>query len=174
MVFPHHTHLNKLISHHSRSADTLGPYWQPGRKIVEGLLDAVPFPVTPAPPPKIELAGSSFTPDRIDEPALPEVDNPTWDASTAVRLKEMDGKQWLMTKTMTMDSLAGYLRTWSALHAYHEAHPEDAKRKGNGPVDGDIVDRLVGKVTEEMGEKDARGEFEVGWPLVVMMIKKKP
>lgn len=173
MIFPHHTHLNEIISHHSRSSDTLGPYWQPGRKVVEGLLDAVPFQITPSPPKRLSLAGSTFIPDRIEEPLLDQVEDTTWDPSSAVRLKIMDGKEWLMTKTFTMRSLEGYLRTWSALHAYHEAHPEDAARKGKGQTEGDIVDRLVRQVAEEMG-KDAEEEFEAGWPLVLMMIKKKP
>lgn len=177
MVFPNHPHLNKLISHHSRSKDTLGPYWQPGRKIVEGLLDAVPFPVSPKPPTLLRLAGSTFSVDRIAEPTLlaNDIDTPTWDTETAVRLKEMDGKQWLMTKQMTLSSLEGYFRTWSALHAYQEVNPDDIKKRGKGGENGDIVDRLVADIKQKMGDEVSKeGEFEVGWPLVLMMIKKKP
>jgi hypothetical protein len=178
MTFPHHPHLNKLIAHHSRSPEALGPYWQPGRKIVEGLLDAVPFPVKPEPPSELFLASSTYTCASIAEPELDGGDDSAaWDPSSAVRLKEEDGRPWLMTKRFTLSTLAGYLRTWSALHAYHEAYPEDAARKGQGPEDGDIVDRLLGRLEIEMGQAVGQaqlGDFEVGWPLVVMMIKKKP
>jgi hypothetical protein len=132
-----------------------------------------------------------------------------WDAASAVRLKwdsagrsdnvtaatptdagpSSKGKhQWLMRKTFTRDSLEGYFRTWSALHAYHEANPDDAAKKGRGEQ-GDIVDRLMAEIWagkqqqigpaedglgREVGQRDGSGDtIEGAWPLVLMMIKKK-
>lgn len=53
------------------------------------------------------------------------------------------------------------MRTFSALHAYHEAHPEDKQGK-------DVVSRYLDKVRNELG-----AEFEVEWPLVLLMIKRE-
>lgn len=184
MVFPSHPHLNRLITHHSSAV--LGKYWQPGRKIVEALLDPVPFPVKPehisASSKTLQLSSLTFGRDVIPEPALPDpqedsFDFSSWDPHSAVRLKTLDDVQWLMRKKFTLRTLEGYLRTWSALHAYLEAHPDDAAKKGRGK-DGDVVDRVMVDIAAGLRESgmnvDAEDEVEVGWPLVLMMIKKKP
>lgn len=178
MVFPRYPQLNTLISQLSRNDDQLGPYWQPGRRIVEGLLDAVPFPTKPAPPPSVTLAGHQFVTARVAEPALQHVAGPidaeTWRPESAIRLKEIDGAPWLMTKRFDISALEGYLRTWSSLHAFHELHPEDAARKGRGGEDGDIVDRAMGRIRRglaDAGHQDK--QIEVGWPLILMMIQKR-
>lgn len=167
MVFPRHPHLNHFIAHHSRQ--DLGSYWQPGRRIVEAYLEPVPFPVSPRVDLEMVKRLPPLSPDclypvpsMIEEPRLSE--DPSWDATTAIRLRSDMGdaeKPWLMRKTFTWAQLEGYFRTWSALHSYHEKHPE---RRGE-----DIVDRLMVKLKGELHEK----EVEVGWPLVLMMIKKK-
>ena len=192
MLFPNHPSLTPLISHHSADASTLGPYWsQPGRSIVEGLLDQIPFPLTPSPYPDtstlpdLDADDPSPSSERIDEPLLPPLggdesfDFSSWDPHTAIRLKRHpDGSPWLMRKMFTLPTLDGYLRTWSSLHTYHESHPEDAARTDQGPVEGDIVDRLVGRIAVGMGGEGPRGgeqkgEIEGAWSLTLMMIKKK-
>lgn len=102
-----------------------------------------------------------------------------WDASSAVRLTEINGKPWLMRKTLSIASLEDYLRTWSSLHAYHEARPGDLEKKGKGK-DGDIVDRLIVRIQEGLTGDEKGGkapgmedDVEVAWPLVLMMIKRK-
>ncbi|RSH87039.1 hypothetical protein EHS25_003527 [Saitozyma podzolica] len=191
MVFPNHDSLNPLISHHARHPSALGPHWQPGRRIVEALLDPVPFPTRPDP--NTELVGSlpPLTPGQgaptlsfVSEPVLAtppgiglEFDADEWDRTTAVRLKSDSDSPWLMRKTFKMDQLETYFRSFSALHEYHEKHPEDRAKKGRG-AEGDIVDRLMGKVVQGLEADGPRGdeeqgEVEVGWPLVLMMIKKR-
>jgi hypothetical protein len=192
MVFPNHDSLNPLISHHARHPSALGPHWQPGRRIVEALLDPVPFPIRPAPDTELVASLPPLNPDQgapitstVDEPLLvtpPELglefDADEWDPTTAVRLKGDDTAPWLMRKTFKMDQLETYFRSFSALHEYHEKHPEDRARKGRGAKEGDIVDQLMGRVVQGL-EKDGprggeeQGEVEVGWPLVLMMIKKR-
>ena len=83
-----------------------------------------------------------------------------------------------MRKMFTFPTLEGYLRTWSSLHTYHESHPDDTANTGKGPVNGDIVERLVGKIAmgiEGEGPRggEQKGEVEGAWPLTLMMIKKK-
>ncbi|KAK4685911.1 trans-aconitate 3-methyltransferase, partial [Tremellales sp. Uapishka_1] len=145
-LFTQYPDLTPLITHHSASKDALGPYWsQPGRSIVENLLDAVPFPLDHT---------SDFKP--IPNPRLGE-----WDPASALRIKTLHGERWLMTKTFSLSSLEGYFRTWSSLHSYLEKHP-----------DSDIIETLMEKIQAGIpeGKKD---EIELGWPLVLMMIKKK-
>jgi hypothetical protein len=127
--------------------------------------------------PDLDPAQSSPLPSIIDEqPSIEtissEVDWSVWDAESALRLKSHpDGKPWLMTKKFTYETLEGYYRTWSALHAYHENNPEDKAKRGT--EEGDIVDRFMRKLKREL-RLDSKGEILAGWPLVLMMIKKKP
>ena len=254
LIFPSHPHLSSLVSKHSQFFWS-GGHWQAGRAIVEGLLDDVPFPVSPAALSSPEATGSREELLRGLPPLAEGLGHPVsdkvfqgrdlgdngeinglgaeeWDAGSAVRLKwdtttaapgsalnsalndfpsssssafaashspQADGikgnnnterHQWLMRKTFTRASLEGYFRTWSALHAYHEAHPEDAalrgKVKGTGEeAEGDIVDRLMRDIwagrAERAGQAGSRSgsagakeeEIEGAWPLVLMMIRKK-
>lgn len=96
---------------------------------------------------------------KIDEPALPSRLE-GWDPESAVRLKFTNG----IKRKWNLSQLEGYMRTFSALHAFHEAHPEDKKVDG-----GDVVSRYINKVKSELGG----GEFDVEWPLVLMMIKRE-
>lgn len=73
-----------------------------------------------------------------------------------------------MKKTFTREQMEGYFRTFSALHSYHEAHPDDLAKRGK---EGDIVDRVIKRIWGEVDE--GVREIEAGWPLVLMMIKKK-
>jgi hypothetical protein len=184
MIFPQHPQLSKLVAHHSRSPEALGNYWQPGRRIVEAYLDPVPFPVIPQPsqsiadqlPPLVEsLAHPKVS--TIHEQGLPPAqenfDFSSWDPATAIRLRtdvsvEGEEEEWLMRKTFTRSQLEGYFRTWSALHSYHETHPADLAKKGK---EGDIVDRVMEQIWE--GLPKGEEQIEAGWPLVLMMIKKK-
>jgi hypothetical protein len=129
---------------------------------------------------------------QIQEPKLHlpgDVDVSTWDPATAVRFKSGTCNitpQWTLNKTFTLSTLEAYFRTFSALHTYHEEHPEDLANKGKGEA-GDIVDRLMRKIAaglrnrkKDAGElaprNDVNGEsetIEVAWPLVLMMIQKR-
>lgn len=67
------------------------------------------------------------------------------------------------------------MRSASALHAYHEKHPEDLAKKG-GKDGGDIVDRLVNQIREGLKKEGIdidKEEVEFAWPLVMMMIKRE-
>jgi len=186
MVFPKHPRLNHFISeYHSSGKDALGPYWaQPGRSIVEGLLDAVPFPVEPALTEQTSevlsrlpnlYEGGYPVPERIHEPA-PVGGTSGWDAASAVRIKRDSlGRQWFLHRDRwRWENLEGYLRTSSALNAFHEKHPEDAAKKGNG-AQGDIVDRLVHRLREAIKKEEGKDveEFDIAWPLVLMMVKRE-
>lgn len=186
MCLPQYPALNGLISAHQGGDAGIGPYWsQPGRSIVEGLLDAVPFPVSPAhttatdqllaslpdledPPPVHPVAAG------IAEPA-PVPGSSGWDPSTAVRLKSnSDGDKYYLRRRWRSPQLEGYLRSASALHTYHEKHPDDKAKRGS--KEGDIVERLVGKIREGLREEGVdidKNEVEFAWPLVLMMIKRE-
>ncbi|EJT48300.1 hypothetical protein A1Q1_02719 [Trichosporon asahii var. asahii CBS 2479] len=158
---------------YSGGEDSIGPYWsQPGRGIVEGLLDRVPFPVDAKPDTELasalpDLNGNGHPkPDRIAEPPATGVEG--FDSSSAVRIKAGDDGTWYLKKTWDLAHLEGYLRSASAVHAYHEANPEDKAKRGNGE-DGDIVDRVIHKIGLGLGNDR---QFEVAWPLVLMMIRR--
>ncbi|WWD20867.1 hypothetical protein CI109_105344 [Kwoniella shandongensis] len=178
-VFPTHPQLDHIYHHFS--SQIIGPYWsQPGRSIVENLLNAVPFPITPIvtdPPLRYDLEEGGMSPVRITEPPTPNLEENNWDPTTAIRLRHTTERPWLMKRSMTLDQFEGYLRSNSAVHEYRHAHPDEKTVAEGG--DGDVVDRVMVDIRKGLegvgvGDKEnGQEEFEVGWPLVVMMIKKK-
>ena len=80
---------------------------------------------------------------------------------------------------MSWPDLLAYLRTFSALHTFHERYPQDLERK-----EGDIAVRFwnslkaeVAKDQEregkEKGEKEGEeGEIEVEWPLALILARR--
>ncbi|OWT36173.1 trans-aconitate 3-methyltransferase [Cryptococcus neoformans Bt1] len=200
LLFPSHPHLTHLFTSFSSSPppNGIGPYWsQPGRGIVEGLLDEVPFPVKPA---LRREAGEGVEevervvgrrPVMIDEPALdPGLDRETcldalkkyeeeWAPETAIRIRHTPSSPFFMRQHWTLTQLEAYLRTFSATHEYWRANPDDeAKGRRVKRGEGDVVDRfmvVIKRAFENEGvvDKDGKGSFDVAWPLVLMMIKKK-
>lgn len=104
--------------------------------------------------------------DAIAEPSPTDVDG--FEAASAVRLKSGSDGAWYLKRTWDLAHLEGYLRSASAVHAYHEANSEDKAKKGNGE-NGDIVDRVIHRVGQGLGDVQS---FEVAWPLVLMMIRR--
>lgn len=201
LIFPHHPALSPRIAAHSRFF-WAGGHWQAGRRVVEDLFDPIPFP-SPSPTPSEQpthasqellsalpplnethlhpLSNAVEPPSAARTPSPSRQPDPAWDASSAVRLKadmtrEGGRAQWLMEKRFSRANLEGYLRSWSALHQYHEKHPDDAVRRGRG-ANGDIIDRLMHDVwagREEEGQRGDEGEGEIlgAWPTVLMMMKR--
>lgn len=151
MHLPTHPDLSPRITSFMRSSDGIGPYWQqPGRSIVEALLDPIPFPSA--------ADGSQAG---------------VWDPSSFARVKTTTaaadgGRPLAIRKTLTWEGLEAYVRTASALHKYEEAHPPVAGR-------ADVVDDFVRGLRKAVGEVagDDVGEVEVEWPAVVLLAGKR-
>ncbi|OXC58326.1 hypothetical protein C358_06231, partial [Cryptococcus neoformans MW-RSA852] len=201
LLFPSHPHLTHLFTSFSSSPppNGIGPYWsQPGRGIVEGLLDRVPFPVKPALR-REEGEGVEEVervvgrrPVMIDEPAPaldPALDPETcldalkkyegeWAPETAIRIRHTPSSPFFMRQHWTLTQLEAYLRTFSATHEYWRVNPDDEAKGRVKRGEGDVVDRfmvVIKRAFENEGvvDKDGKGSFDVAWPLVLMMIKKK-
>ncbi|WOO81957.1 Trans-aconitate 3-methyltransferase [Vanrija pseudolonga] len=191
LTFPKYPHLNALVTRYHHDGAGIGPHWsQPGRSIVEGLLDRVPFPVTP----DFDASLLSALPDiEHDEPGVHPVADviaepeatptPTasnggfeWDPTTAVRLKAGSEGPWFIHRQWTAKDFEAYLRTSSAVAGYQEAHPDDkAKRRSTGG-DGDIVDLFVDEVRDALKKEGVDFDKEpvhCAYPLVLVLIKKK-
>ncbi|GMK56203.1 hypothetical protein CspeluHIS016_0300430 [Cutaneotrichosporon spelunceum] len=156
----------------------LGPFWsQPGRSIAEGLLDRVPFPITPTceevvDVPDLEGAGVPLA-DKIQEPE-PVLGEEGWEAASAVRIKGSTAGRWAIRREWTVAQLDAYVRTSSAYHAFAAAHPDDTAKRGHGP-EGDVVDRRMAQIAKTLGA-DGVGDGDtvaVEWPLVLMMIRRE-
>lgn len=200
MTAPNHQQMDAFFREYMYGESTLGPYWEPGRAICEALLDPIAWPTKPAHdastrkllaslPPLDPVQGGKGGKGRLKAAEIEEnwFDavpwcNEGWDPATAVRLKTEGNpeKPLLMRKTFTKETLLGYLRSLSAGHNYLAAHPEERARTGKGGRDGDLNERTCAAIwdmyAQDGGAKGVEkpGEIEIGWPLVFMMIKKKP
>lgn len=164
----HHPELSPLITQYSLGPDSLGPYWEPNRKIVDNHYRDIPFPNSPEwdldSARRIYFSGD-LAPELKD---VPMYDLPSEDESyTFPDLAEIKTEA-IMGKTMPWDAAQSWLRTWSSLHTYQHQHPEDKERTGKGK-DGDMVDRFVEVLKDKLGTETV----DIQWPVSLMMIKKK-
>lgn len=193
MTATNHPQMDAFLREYMYGESTLGPYWEPGRAICEALLDPVAWPTRPvhdastqtllAALPALEPSSNGgLNPAKIEEHWLDVEHDGGWDPASAVRLKTegTPEKHLLMRKTFTKETLLGYFRSFSAGHNYLAAHPEERASTGKGGKDGDLNERTCAAIWD-MYEQDGGakgvekpGEIEIGWPLVFMMIKKKP
>ncbi|KAG8904514.1 hypothetical protein FRC00_013937 [Tulasnella sp. 408] len=164
----HHPELSPLITQYSLGADSLGPYWEPGRKIVDNHYRDIPFPNSPEwdldSARRVYFSGN-LAPELKDVPmyGLPSED----ESHTFPDLPEIRTEA-IMGKTMPWDAAQSWLRTWSSLHTYQQQHPEDKERTGKGK-EGDMVDRFVEVLKDKLGTET----MDIQWPVSLMMIKKK-
>ncbi|KAJ7078500.1 S-adenosyl-L-methionine-dependent methyltransferase [Mycena epipterygia] len=146
-----HPELTPLISAYSQGADpatSLGPHWEAGRKILDNHFVDVEAPEAGwADLTRVFYTGTHY-------PALPAPPH----------------EDVIIKKTMTWGGgFAGYLNTYSSLHRYHDAFPEDLKR-----LDGDIATRFRRRLMEGTGIPADADEtlVEVEWPLALVMVRK--
>ncbi|KAJ7654386.1 hypothetical protein DFH06DRAFT_513091 [Mycena polygramma] len=151
---PQYPHLTPLITEYAQGTDprtSLGPHWEAGRSILNNhLLDIAPPPTGWTDVNRVFFTGKHF----------PELPQPHLDP--------------IMRRTMTWsgDGLDGYLRTFSALHRFHDAYPEDLQR-----ADGDIATRflrqLMAAAQVPAGPEGEAQEVEVEWPLALVIARKE-
>ncbi|KAL1412444.1 hypothetical protein Q8F55_000189 [Vanrija albida] len=187
LTFPAHPALNALVTRYHHDPAGVGAYFaQPGRSIVEGLLDRVPFPVAPRfdasllqTLPDVESEDPAAHPVAavVDElPPTPADGGDAWDATTAVRLKAGTEGPWFIHRQWTAKEFEAYLRTSSAVAGYQEAHPEDKARRRSAGGQGDIVDLFVDEVRDGLRKEGVDFDKEpvhCAYPLVLVLIKKK-
>ncbi|KAJ6493978.1 S-adenosyl-L-methionine-dependent methyltransferase [Mycena vitilis] len=141
-----HPELTPLITAYSQGTDpatSLGPHWEPGRKILDNhFLD-----ISPPASGWTDLMRVFYTGPHY--PELPHEDV-------------------ILGKTMSWGGgFAGYLGTYSSLARYHEAFPADRER-----AEGDIATRFRRALMEAAGDLDKNALVEVEWPLALVMVRK--
>ncbi|KAF7370564.1 S-adenosyl-L-methionine-dependent methyltransferase [Mycena sanguinolenta] len=151
---PQYPHLTPLITEYAQGSDpatSIGPYWEPGRRILNNHLLDIQAP----PSGWDDLTRAFFTGAHYPDLPQPHLEP-------------------IMRKTMTWGGagLHGYLNTFSALHKYHETFPEDLQRS-----DGDIATRflrslMAGAQVPEGPEGEAQ-EVEVEWPMALVVARKE-
>lgn len=128
-------------------------YWEPGRKIVRNLLRQVTVP-----------AGEWECEQRIlcdIDPSMTEIPG--------------EDKAWLRMKT-TLAGFEGYVRTFSALQGWKDAHPEIKSRAEGGQ--GDLADILMDRMVESEPQWKALGdgwrdaEVEAVWGTYIILAKR--
>ena len=155
-TFIHHPRATGLGTKYTYGKDperALGPYWQqPGRNRVQDQLRAHK-------PPERKWEGVQ----RIEyEP-------------DALGVGKGEGTMFL-TKSMTIANVAKYMRTWSSVHAWQEAHPDKKAREEGG--EGDIADYLFDeiKASEDEWQNDDRWlerEVTIEWGSALVLAKRR-
>ncbi|KAJ6461025.1 S-adenosyl-L-methionine-dependent methyltransferase [Mycena sanguinolenta] len=147
MRLTEHPELTPLITAYAQGSDpetSLGPHWEPGRKILDDhYLDVAPPASGWSDFTRVFYTGHHYA-------ALPA---PTQDV--------------IIRKSMTWGAFANYLGTFSALHRYREAFPGDRER-----ADGDIAARFQRTLMEAAGSPEQTALVEVEWPLALVMVHK--
>lgn len=144
----------------------LGGYWtHPGRRIVEGLLGEIAqdLPLDTwedvkwlrwEPRSKYEWAGD-----------VPVVDG------DVVGKGQDDVEAVRMQKRMSVQAVKSFVRTWSAFHAWSEAHQSDRGRHEGGQ--GDVVDWMFDEIADaEPTWRDPKHEIRVDWPVGVVLARR--
>ncbi|TCD61643.1 hypothetical protein EIP91_008131 [Steccherinum ochraceum] len=151
-----------IINSYSRGTDpkdSIGPYWeQPGRSIVDDHLVAIPAPQDVAPGQFSTLERVYFRGNHHDH------------------LPKDQSKPIILQKTVTWGGLLAYLNTFSALHTYHQKHPEDLENP-EGDIATRVWNRLRAHVKEQSEGKGGQGvepddEIQIEWPVALVMAKR--
>ncbi|KAG8931952.1 hypothetical protein FRC01_000534 [Tulasnella sp. 417] len=163
-----HPELSPLITQYSLGSDSLGPYWEPGRKILDNHYRDIAFPTAP----EWDFDSARriyFSGELVPElQVVPACGLPAEDESQIFPDVPEIRTGAIMGKTMPWDGAKSWLRTWSSLHTYQQQHPEDKERTGAGEH-GDIVDRFVEVLKDKLGTETV----DIQWPVSLLMIKKK-
>jgi SAM-dependent methyltransferase len=151
-VFVDHPAASRVFSEfvYGPSRDQLGPYWEPGRKIVQANYAQVQ-------PPE----------ELFEDQTRVEYEPGTEGPRSGVG-------QVLMSRRLTIGQSMDYMRTWSSVHAWQEAHGNPRPRRDGGE-EGDVVDRMYDAMREVEGPEWKSDDFEVEieWGSAVIMAAKK-
>ncbi|KAK9431003.1 S-adenosyl-L-methionine-dependent methyltransferase [Lipomyces doorenjongii] len=113
--------VNDIMMDFSYGDKYLGPYWEPGRKLLRNQYrDFVP-------------PSDLFT----------DVQRIEYNAG------ESDTSGQFMAKAMTLEASESYVRTWSSFHNWCKDYPGEIARRDGGQ--GDVVDRLFDRVKKVSG-----------------------
>ena len=132
---------------YSMSKEKLGSYWEPGRQLVRQNYKTIVLPT------------DLFT----------DVERIEYEPSTTGP-KKGEGTL-LIEKRMTVEQSMDYLRTWSSVHAWMEAHRNPKSRKEGG--DGDVVDTLYDIIRKAEGWESDEMEVNIEWGSALILARKK-
>ncbi|EKG10103.1 Methyltransferase type 11 [Macrophomina phaseolina MS6] len=148
--YPKATEIVAEWSSNTSDPDKLGPYWtQPGRSYVEQLYR----PIEPTDEFFEDVKRYEYVPDTREAGA--------GTGEQAIRLyRKATVGQWKV-----------YLRTWSAWHGWHEAHPGVKARKDGGS--GDVIDRMFDEISAAEGWNSEDLEVELEWGSGLVLARRK-
>ena len=132
-------------------------YWQPGRKGPDSLYDLVPFPSASADSSN-GWDSSSFIRYKFDQT----------DSTAYMQTQDLPSPPFpqtrhfpiTMTKSMDFEGIRDQIKTWSSVHTYTEKHKSSRS----------IVDSFIESLEPDLPKS---GEFQVSWPLGLLLMKKR-
>ncbi|CAK5268425.1 unnamed protein product [Mycena citricolor] len=164
---PEHPHLTSFITEYSQGNDaqlSLGPHWEPGRAILNNhLLDIKDPPSGWDDVTRIFFTGDHY--ENLPQP-LPVVMQRSmpWGINLSPDHPIDD---------IPSPSLHSYLRTFSALHRYHEAFPDDLAKGTNGDIAARFLRQLMAHAQIPAGPSGATQEVQVEWPLALVVARNQ-
>lgn len=173
-VFPQLPHATALLHRfgHAHESDewwAVGDYWsQPGRAIVEGLYRDVRPPV----PGWHDVRRIEFRPSVAGSEEESEVHG-----RGSEEVERADKP--LVRAELALGALAAFLRTWSSVHAWQQAHPGAVSLDRGGPPPGDAVDVFLDRLVRLEGWAAGVGDdgwkervVEVAWAHAIVLARR--
>lgn len=191
---PEYPALTRLITQYTQGKpwpdqeDGLGPYWEPGRQILNNGMIDLPAPWAGEPRDDASLWDKSSFVRRVFSNASGTATTPRWPAQTSpapeaegarggAPVPEEDlaaASELTMSKPADWDTLRGYLTTFSSLHNFKRDQPDDAQNHGG------IIERFLRRLqtamlTEARAAKPSASlpeTFTLQWPVHIVAVKK--
>lgn len=149
--------------------DSLSAYWeQPGRAILDAGLITVPLP----PEDSFDMETSKVTSFSGNQ-------RRDLQAALTASGRKVENDKVILNKSLTWELLEKYCRTWSSLSNYLEKFPEEKEKRlsngGKGGQEGDIVDRFLLRLRNEMLKTTGSipEKVDIEWPVTLLLYRKR-
>lgn len=93
--------------------------------------------------------------------------------------RKVENDEFILNKAFTWELLEKYCRTWSSLSNYLEKFPEEREKRlsngGKGGQKGDIVDRFLSRLRNEMLKTTGSipEKIDIEWPVTLLLYRKR-
>jgi trans-aconitate 3-methyltransferase len=164
-IDPHRAAVENVVA----EPDSLSAYWeQPGRAILDAGLVTVPLPPE-----------DSFDVEASKVISFSGTQRQDIEAALTASGRKVENDEVILNNSLTWELLEKYCRTWSSLSNYLEKYPEEKEKRlsngGKGGPDGDIVDRFLSRLRNELLKTTGSipEKVDIEWPVTLLLYRKR-